>query len=104
MTHIAIVKRLDQRLVILKRADLGIQNRKIDDIVSVRASRPRLEIWRGITMCNTQVRQIGHDRLGVPEGEAGMKLEPIGRFRKTPLRGDPSSGFLQQVVDSIRDG
>jgi len=61
-------------------ADLRVDRVVVDDVVAVRAARPRLEERRCVEMADPQPREIRHqlDRIG--EAELGVELEAIGRI------------------------
>ena len=76
-----LAERLQPGVVLLGGPDLGVEQRVIGDVVAVRAARRGLEIGRGVAVGDAQVGQVGDDRRGVAEGEAGMELEAIRRPR-----------------------
>ena len=62
-------------------AQFGIDLGRIDDVVAVHRARPRDGDGRRVEMADAQAREIGHQRLGVGEGEALVKLQPQGGAR-----------------------
>ena len=53
----------------------------VDDVVAVRAARPRLEEGRQIDMADAEARQIGRERRRLGEAEPLVELQPIGGAR-----------------------
>ncbi len=92
-----IPERLQQREVLLRRPDFGVEQLMIGDVVAVRTTRRGLEIGRGVAVRYAQVGQIGNDRRGVAEGEAGMELEAVRRLR----HGAPPPEFLARRGEQL---
>ena len=69
----------DPGVVLLARADRGIQLVVIGDVVAVEAFRPRLEIWRRIAIADPERVQIRHDFARLGKGELPVELQPVGR-------------------------
>jgi len=59
-------------------AELGIDLVVIDDVVAVRAARPRLEKRRSIEMRDAELPEIRRERGGRVEIEIPGELQPIG--------------------------
>ena len=77
VAHAAGLQRRDPGPVVLVRADLRVEARGIGDVVAVRAAGHRLQVRRGVAVADPQIVEIVHDRAGVVETEALMKLEAI---------------------------
>ena len=88
-----VAQGLDPGGIVVVGADLGVEQLVVGDVVTVRAAGPGLQVGRGIDMRDAQVAQIGNDGNRVPKGEAGMKLQAIGRFGQTATGVDEVSGF-----------
>ena len=58
--------------------ELGIDLIMVAQVVAVRAARLGPQIGRAIHVADSQVAQIGHERRGVVQGEAGVELQAIG--------------------------
>jgi hypothetical protein len=70
-----------EALQILIAADLGIDRVVVDDVVAVRAAGAGLEVGRAVDVGDAQFRQVGHDGLGVLEGERLVELQAVGGQR-----------------------
>ena len=60
------------------RADLRVQPVVIDDVVAMSRAGARFHQRRGIDVADAEPREIGNQRGGVAEGEALVKLQPVG--------------------------
>ncbi len=60
-------------------AQLGIDDPRIDHIVAMHRTGPRLEQWRGVDVADAQLREVGHQGGGVVQGEVFMKLQTLCR-------------------------
>ena len=79
--HAVRAQRGDQRVEIGLAADLGIELVVVHHVVAVRASRPRAQEGRRVQVAHAQLREVGHDRRRVGEGEVAMQLDAIRRAR-----------------------
>ena len=59
-------------------AELRVDGPVVDDVVAVGAPRPRPEDRREVAMAHPERRKVGYARQRVVEGEATVKLEPVG--------------------------
>ena len=84
--------------MLIGRADLGIEHAVIGDVVAVRAAGRGLEIGRRIAVRDAQAGQVRHDRQGIPEPEAGMKLDAVGRLWGCPPAADLLEGRCEQPL------
>src|ERR1022692_5129939 len=67
-------------------AELIIEPRVVDDVISGRAARRRLQIRRAVHVADAERGKVVSDGGSVVEGEAGLKLQPVGR-QPGPARG-----------------
>ncbi len=70
-------------------AELGIELAEVAGVVAMRAAGLCFEQGRGVNVTNTQFAEIRHQRVGIMEGEAAMKLQPICCARNGGNRAHP---------------
>src|SRR5262249_28530051 len=63
------------------RSELRIERRRINDVVSVRASLARLEDRRSVEIADAELSKVWNDSRRIRESEAGVELHAIGRAR-----------------------
>ena len=86
MSHAVLAQPLDEALEIFRAADLGVERVVIDDVVAVRAARPRAEIRRAIHVAHAETRQIRDERGRIGKSEAAVQLQAIGAARNAHAR------------------
>src|SRR5476649_1135094 len=59
-------------------AQLGIDPRRIYDVVAVPRAFPRRGNRRGIEMAHAELGEVRHQRFGIGEGEAFVELQALG--------------------------
>src|SRR5262245_35789167 len=69
----------------------------IQNIVTVAAAPPRLEVGGRVDVRNAECREIAHDGTRVAKGERAIKLQPVCRARYTPAR---AGGRFRLVLGS----
>jgi hypothetical protein len=74
MAHPEASEPLDPAPVVLVGADLGIEARRIDDVVAVIAAGDRLQIRRGVTIADAErvifIVSLNREILGSPDHTA----------------------------------
>ncbi len=75
--HAARAQRLDPGPVVFFAADVGIETRRIDDVVAVRAAGDGLQVRRGVRIGDAERVEIVDDRPRVTECEAAVELQSI---------------------------
>ena len=81
LAHPMLMQAGHESVEFFARADLRVQRLVIDDVVAVFAPGSRAQVRRAVDVADTKVCQIGYDSDGIPEAEAGMKLQPVGGAR-----------------------
>jgi hypothetical protein len=76
--HPLLRQRLVQRGQVGLGAELGVEHGGIDHVVAVGAALPGAEQRRAVEMADAQAPQVGNERARGGEGEAAVKLEPVG--------------------------
>ena len=62
-------------------AEFGIELLVVDDVVAMRAARPRFQEWRRIEVGDAEFFEIGNERGGIVKSEILRQLQTIGRER-----------------------
>ena len=99
LPHAVLLERIDKLSVILLASDFRIQLCRIDPVVAMQAAGARLHVGRCVNVGETNIVQIWNDGDRIAEGEAGVKLKPVGGFGKLPLLGNPLENFCNQLVE-----
>ena len=60
-------------------AEFGIELLMVDDVVAMRAARPRFQEWRRIEVGDAELFEIGNQRGGIVESKILRQLQTIGR-------------------------
>ena len=69
---------MDHGFKISIRSELWIKLDVTDDIISVRTSRPRFEVWRSVDVADAEFREVRRDRGGLFEAKVLCELQPVG--------------------------
>ncbi len=75
-----------QALEVRGAADLRVERVVVDDVVAVRAAGARAKVRRAVQVADAERGQVGHERGGIGEGEAGVELQAIGGARDLRAR------------------
>src|SRR4029453_7693193 len=76
----------DPSVVILARTDRVIQLVVIGNFVAMEALRPRLKIWRGITVADPERVKVGHESARLGKGELAVELKSVSRSGNARMR------------------
>ena len=75
--HAVLAQRGHELFEVFRAADFRIQQVVIDDVVPMRAPRPRSEIRRGITMSDSQGGQIGNQLGRIGKSKIAVEVQTI---------------------------
>ena len=79
MPHRVRVELADPRPVVVCRAEVGVETRRVRDVVAVRTARHGLQVRRRVAVADAERVQVVDDRARVLEREAAVELQPISR-------------------------
>jgi hypothetical protein len=71
---------------------------RVDHVVAVRRSLPRLERRREVDVRNAELRQVGHERAHRGEVEVGAELEAVGRAELARAHATLRSTVIERAV------
>jgi len=104
LAEIVLAQGVDVDGIVGVAADLGVEALVIEHVVAVRAAGAGLQVGRSVDVADAEIVQIGSELGGVLEGEAGVKLQAIGCFRRAASCRRFALHVGQQVGQNVRVG